>query len=248
MSMNFPGADKFMNRLFRRADNVVWDLMSGKIGIRTSEGIATLSEDGRVHINLMDDFGLALPAFAQSTPVDQINVGDIIMTGKADAVRFVVDVIEAAPTKTRGKSVAATKTTTGTPPAVSTDVVKKFRTITLDGQETTWLPPKTTVLGLDSGVMVLRSLVSLLPNGNQGLGQMQNMLMPLMMMGGTDDADMERMMPMLLMSQTGAMGDSNGMGNMFQTMMMMKMLGGGKSGSNPFGLPNGKGNSNPTFR
>lgn len=31
-NFNFPGADKIMSRMFRRADGVVWDLMTGKIG------------------------------------------------------------------------------------------------------------------------------------------------------------------------------------------------------------------------
>ena len=80
-SFNFPGANKFMDRMFRKADGVVWDLMSGQIGVQTSEGIVTLvgeGENARVNINLLDEFGIALPAFAQSTPIDQIKVGDII--------------------------------------------------------------------------------------------------------------------------------------------------------------------------
>jgi hypothetical protein len=217
--MNFPGANKFMDRMFRKADGVVWDLMSGKIGIRTQNGIATLGDDGRINNNLLDEFGVALPAFAQSTPVDQIQIGDIIYTGTRDQVRFVIGEVEpAAVAKSR------TKATGLTPPAV-----KKFRTMDLNGTESTWTPPKTTILGLDSGVMVLRSLMTMLPNGDKGLGQMQNMLMPLMMMGGGElGTDVEQMLPFMLMSQVNG-GDAGGMGQMMQTMMMMKMLGGGKT-------------------
>jgi len=216
--MNFAGANKFMDRMFRKADGVVWDLMTGKIGIKTPNGIATLGDDGRINNNLMDEFGIALPAFAQSTPVDQIQIGDIIYTGTRDQVRFVIGEVEPSAKPSRGK--------TGlTPP-----VIKKFRTMDLNGTESTWTPPKTTILGLDSGVMVLRSLMTMLPNGDKGLGQMQNMLMPLMMMGGGElGSDIEQMLPVLLMSQVNG-GDSSGMGQMMQTMMMMKMLG-GKNGN-----------------
>lgn len=223
-NFNFPGANKFMDRMFRKADGVVWDLMSGKIGVQSTEGIVTLEGEGdnaRVNINLLDEFGVALPAFAQSTPVDQIAVGDIIYTGKRDTVRFVIGVVESKP---------AAKTTKASTATVSE--IKKFRVMSVDGNITTWAPPKATILGFDSGVMVLRSLMSMLPNGNQGLSQMQGMLMPMLMMGGGElDGDMEKMLPLMLMSQNGS--DTSGMGNMMQMFMMMKMFGGSK-GSNPF--------------
>ena len=65
-------ADKFMGRMFRKADGVVWDLSSGKLGIRTNEGIATLAgegEEAQVVVNMFDQFGIEVPAFAQSTEV-----------------------------------------------------------------------------------------------------------------------------------------------------------------------------------
>lgn len=217
-TFNFPGANKFMDRMFRKADGVVWDLMSGQIGVQTSEGIVTLvgeGEDARVNINLLDEFGIALPAFAQSTPIDQIKVGDIIYKGARDKIFFVVGTVEAKPPA--AKTVKATA-------AVAAPEVKKFRVMSLEGTETTWTPPKTTILGFDSGVMVLRSLMNLLPTGDKGLNQMQGMLMPLMMMSGGDlGGDLDSMVPMMLMSQMGG-GDAGGMGNMMQMMFMMKMM------------------------
>jgi len=233
-SFNFPGANKFMDRMFRKADGVVWDLMTGKIGIQADGGIVTLEgegEDARVNINLLDEFGVALPAFAQSTPVDQIAVGDIIYTGKRDTIRFVTGLVET--TKPAAKTTKAAATTA---PAI-----KKFRVMSLDGTSSTWTPPKATILGFDSGVMVLRSLMSMLPTGDKGLNQMQGMLMPLLMMSGGDlGGDLDSMVPMMLMSQMGG-GDAGGMGNMMQMMFMMKMMnkdggfGSGKTGgSSPF--------------
>ena len=197
-----PSMDKFINRLFRRADGVVWDLMSGKIGVATQDGIATLEGEGadaRVSINVIDEFGLPLPAFAQSTPVDAVKVGDIIYSGK-ERISWVIEKTE-----------------------------KGFKVMKPSGETVSWNPPKVSMLGLDSGVMVLRSLVNLLPNGNQGLGQMQNMLLPLMMMGGdgVGEGQLEKMLPLILMSQVSG-GDQGGMNNMLQTMMLMSVMGGGK--------------------
>lgn len=206
-AMNFPGADKLMSRFFRPAEGIVWDLMSGKVGVQTSEGIVTLSgegDDAQISINLLDDFGMPLPAFAQSTPVDAIKVGDIIYRGKRETVSFVIKAEDG-----------------------------KFRVMNVDGTSSAWSPPKVNVLGFDSGVMVLRSLMTMLPNGDKGLGQMQSMLLPMMMMGG-DNADLEKLMPLMLMSQTGNLGggaDAGGMGNMMQMMMLMKMMGGDKGGT-----------------
>jgi hypothetical protein len=214
--MNMPGMDKFMNRMFRKAEGVVWDLMSGKIGVLTDEGISTLEgegDDARVSVNLMDDFGIALPAFAQSTPVADVKVGDIIYSGKT-RITWVIEV-----NADKGN----------------------FRVMKPNGESTTWTPPKVSMLGFESGVMVLRSLMSMLPNGDKGLGQMQNMLMPMMMMGGLSGADgegndmMEKMMPLMLMGQMNGGTDSGGMGNMMQTMMMMKMMGGDNHVSDMFG-------------
>lgn len=207
-ALNFPGADKFMSRMFRKADGVVWDLMSGKIGVATDEGIATLDitdpDAPRVNINLFDEFGMALPAFAQSTPIDAINVGDIIYRGKRDTISFVVE-------KKEGK----------------------FRVMNVDGTSATWTPPKVSMLGLESGVMVLRSLVNMLPGGSTGVSSMQNMLMPLMLMGGLEGEGLEKMMPFMLMQQmNGGAGTGDGGNGMMMAMMMASMMKGG-GGSNP---------------
>jgi hypothetical protein len=105
-----------------------------------------------------------------------------------------------------------------------------------DGTRSTWSPPKVQMLGLDSGVMVLRSLINMLPGGQGGLGQMQNMLMPLMLMGGEDiGLDLDSMMPLMLMSQMGvpqatadgstpAAANPFGGGNMMQTMLLMQLM------------------------
>lgn len=203
-SFNMPGADKFMSRLFRRADGVVWDLMTGKIGVQTTDGIATLDgtpdENGggvSININMFDDFGMPLPAFAQSTPISSVNVGDIIYRGDRNNVAWVV--------------------------AKNTDK-GSFKLMKPNGETANWVAPKVSMLGLDSGVMVLRSLMTMLPAGDKGLGQMQNMLLPLMMMGG-ENVNLDKMMPLMLMSQMNG-ADASGGSNMAQMMMLMSMMGG----------------------
>ncbi len=214
--MNFPGADKLMSRFFRRAEGVVWDLMTGKIGVQTDEGIAALAGAGtdddpyRVNVNMFDDFSAPLPAFAQSTPKDGVQVGDIIIRGAKDNIAWVIE------KKDNGS----------------------FRLLKPNGESASWTPPNVTMMGFDGGVMVLRSLVSMLPGGDKGLGSMQNMLLPMMMLGGEDGMDFEKIMPMMLMSQMN--GGADGGNNMMQTMMLMSMLKGGGSGTPLLGGKGGK--------
>lgn len=212
MNMNMNMGDmgnKMMSRYFRKVDGVVWDMMTGKIGVISSEGITTLSgegEDSQIEINLMDQFGMPVPAFAQNTPVDSVSVGDLIY-GDSRPKGWVIEVIK------------------------KEDKNTKFRLMTPSGTTTTWTPPKVSMLGFDSGVMVLRSLMNMLPNGKGGLDSMTGMLMPMMMMGG--DIDLDSIMPMMLFSQLGASGtgtDANpAMGNQMMQLMMMQSLMGGSN-------------------
>lgn len=228
--MNFNKT--FMDRFFRSVDNMVWDMMSGKVGFKTKEGICsielgTLNEDkteaadAQVSVNPFEDFGMAVPAFAQSVPIASIALGDMIYSSAQDKVLGWV-------TKRNEKS---------------------FKLMKQDGTRSDWTPPKVQMIGFDSGVMVLRSLMNMLPGGSSGLGQMQSMLMPMMamgMMGGDGDTtsagglDLKSMMPMMLMSQMGLGGatapeGANPMASMMPMMMMMQMMKGGGGGGSKGG-------------
>jgi len=212
---NMFNSSKLMDRFFKRVDDVVWDLMSGKVGIKTGEGIVTVEGEGdeaQPVLNLFDQFGVAVPAFAQNTPTAAVNIGDLIYGAKG-VTGWVVE-----------------------------KNAKSFKILQANGTRTTFVPPKIAMFGFDSGVMVLRSLVNMLPGGNAGLGGMQGMLLPMMMMGG-ENVDLESIMPMILMMQMGAgnvvaadgttaPAGMNGMANMLP-MMMMQMM--GKGGKSPFG-------------
>lgn len=216
----FFNPEALMSRYFRKVDNVVWDMMTGKIGILTSNGgISSIDGEGdaaTITTNLIDQFGMAIPAFAQQTPIGDVKVGDMILQAN-DKPAWVVAKFE---TETAGKPNVA------------------FELLRADGTSTKYRAPKVNVLGFDAGgVMVVRSLLSMLPGGAGGLGEMQNAMLMLSMAGG-DASDIEDMLPMMLMSQMGGIGAltggataapaAGGMGNMVQMMLMAKMMGGGK--------------------
>ncbi len=250
MDMNDMGmgalGEKLVKRFFRRVDDCVWDLMTGKLGVRTKDGIATLDgvgDEAQINVNLFEQFGMPLPAFAQSTPVDAIKEGDIVYNDRK-MLGWVIKRPE--------------------------PVTWAFKILKVDGSRTEWRPPKVNSIGIDlSGAMVLRSLINTLPTG--GLGTMQSMLLPMMMMGGGSFGDLEDMLPAMLMMQCGGMPGMPGlpgmpgaeaapaakgkkgaapavpvaavnpMAGMMQTMLMMKMMGGmgrkgggGKPGANWF--------------
>jgi hypothetical protein len=215
--------EKMMGRMFKRVDTVVWDLMSGKLGVRNSDGeIVTFEgegDDARLTINPFEDFGVALPAFAQSTPFDSVKVGDLIYTN-GDTPGWITEI----------KVTPKTKTSDGGK--------KSFRLMRASGSVTTWIPPKVSMFGLESGVLVVRSLMTMLPGGESGLAGLQGMIMPMILMGGGEDGNIEKMLPLMLMMQMGNGGaaGANPMGGMMQTMMMMKMMGGDTGGfGNMFG-------------
>ncbi|MFT5130020.1 MAG: hypothetical protein ACI8W8_003649 [Rhodothermales bacterium] len=209
---------RLMQRFFRPVKGVVWDLMTGRVGVRTESGIVTLEGEGdaaELVSNMFDEFGMELPAFAQSTPVEEIKTGDLIY-GERGPIGWVIGL-----------------------PAPE---AKDFTLLKPSGDHGPWRPPKVKSLGLDlSGVMVLRSLINTLPDG--GLGDMQSMLLPMLRMGGDDIGlgDVGEILPMLLMTKTGILGKSEGMSGMLQTMLMMKMV---KKNDRPDGpLPRDRGRS-----
>lgn len=191
--------NKFTDRMFKRVDNAVWDLMSGTVGFKTKEGILSIDlgekdtkgnyDSPQIVINLFDEFGMAIPAFAQNTPVSMIEMGDLVYSASSNnALGWVV--------KKNPKS---------------------FDLLKADGTRSNWTPPKVQMLGMESGVMILKSFMTMLPG--EGANNFQNSLMPLMMMGMMDGDDkMDKLIPMMLM-----MGGGNSqMMSMLPMMMLMK--------------------------
>lgn len=208
---------KFLNRLFRKVDNVCWDLMSGgSLGIITDDGIATCTgegDDAQINLNPFDAMSVNIPAFAQNTPVDAVKIGDIMYNFDGSKCGWVVE--------HKGKT---------------------FKVLKPSGERVTWTAPNTPMLGLGNGVMVLRSLTNMFGGDPVSTGAF-NPMMFMAMMGGDEDSsiDFDRLIPLMLMSQmgqtvpgadgtavpnpmAGMMGGANGM----NPMMLMMMFSGKK--------------------
>jgi hypothetical protein len=191
-------------RMFRKVEGLVWDIMSGKIGIQSKGGFVTLETSGegtevvyRVNENLIDVFGMPIPAFAINTPNADINIGDLIVGAKG-ILGFVV------------KKNAA-----------SLVILKE------DGQQTVYTPVKTQVFGLD-GYMVVKSLTGLL--GTEGAAGLQGSLLPLLMLGGDSGTDLDNILPLLLMQGQGQTQGGVGF-NLQSALPLLLMSKGGLGGS-----------------
>src|SRR5579859_987080 len=167
-----------LSKLVRKVENLVWDVMSGKLGIQGLDGIYTLESSGEgtnlvhnVSLNPFDTFGMRIPAFAVNTPNADIEIGDIIV-GAKEVLGWVV------------KKNAA-----------SLQILKK------DGQITQYSAVKTQIFGTN-GYMVVKSLQGLLGQG--GANDLQSNLMPLLLLGDDAGVNVEKILPlMLLQGQTG---------------------------------------------
>lgn len=200
MSMN-----KFMNRMFRRISSLVWDVTTGAVGVKTDQGIFTVSFDDdnnpTLNVNPLDSFGLAIPAFATQVALADVKIADLVC-GDTSVLGWVVD-----------KTAAALKLMDHT------------------GRTFTWAPPKVAIMGTQ-GVLVVQTLISL--TGSPANAQsFAGSLLPLLMLGGEGgDSKLEKMIPFLLMSQqSGAAGAAAPAGGLFNNpMMLMMMMGGGGLG------------------
>lgn len=207
------------DRFFRKVDNMVWDITTGKLGIMTDTGIATLdlgtlnaegeAENPSVSINALTEFGFALPAYALSVSVAEINVGDVIYNGSKQKILGWV---------TAKKD-------------------NRFELLKEDGTSGRWTPPAVKILGFDTGVLVVRSLMNML-GGTSGVDNLNGNIMQLvfmsqMMGNGLDDDRLGNILPFLLMGQLKIGGfdatTGGGMSQMLPMLMMGQMFGGGKS-------------------
>lgn len=84
--MNF-NTNSMRNSFFREISNVAMDMQTGKLGVVTSEGIITATDDG-VSVNPITEMGFKIPAFAMRVPVSELTKGDIII-GNGDPVFFI---------------------------------------------------------------------------------------------------------------------------------------------------------------
>lgn len=223
--------NKYMNRMFRRVADLVWDLTSGQVGVQTADGIHTFSIDAdgnaSVNVNPFESFGVPIPAFATRKSLADVQQGDLIV-GDKNILGWVVD-----------KTTAALKLHDH------------------NGNGKTYTPPKVGVLGIPDGVLVVQNLLNL-TGSQEGMQGFAGSLMPLLMLqDGSGEGALEKILPFMLMQQTtgtqaGGAGGFNplmllalqgkgGKGKGLDlsdpmTLMMMGGFGGGAGGFNPLML------------
>lgn len=196
--------------MFTKVNGVLWSMTTGKLGIKTKNGIAihnkteVIGDEQDVHsieVDVFEDFSMAIPAFAQRKPLTSVVPGDIIVVS-------------------------------GKPKGFVTEVLAdkgKLRILSLNGNESLHNPPKIKLMGEISGVMVLQSLLSFFGNDQTKMGEFGNSLMPFLMMSGNDkENSLDKILPMMLYSSmTGNSSGGGGfMNNMMQMMMMQSLIGG----------------------
>lgn len=199
-------ANRMMDRMFRRVDNVVWDMMTGQIGVKNRDNaIITrgplIEEDNKVDFELMENlfesFAMPIPAFAQATNRSDVKLGDMIVMA-SNRFGWITAIKE-----------------------------RSFSIKLVDGSNTSWSPTVVNTLGGTSdSIMVVRHLMDM-SGGQAGMTNMAGMLMPMMMMSQdpTSDTRLEKMIPMMLMMNT--IGGGAATSNPMMPMMMMSMMGGG---------------------
>lgn len=193
--------------MFRRIDGLVWDVVSGSVGLQTENGIYTvsLSADNtpQLNVNPLDDFGVALPAFATQATFDEVQPLDIIV-GDSGIIGWVLE-----------KNTAS------------------FKVLDHNGHQKTYVPPKVSILGT-SGVLVVRNLMSL-TGGAANANNFTSMLLPLLALGGGDN--LEKLLPLLLLSSQGGAAGATGVAGAapaaggFNPLMLLLLKDGGLGGS-----------------
>lgn len=206
-------ANKFTRRMFRRIAGLVWDIQTGQIGVKTENGIYTLTApeteggDYGVTVNPFDAFGLDIPAFATQTTHADVALGDLIV-GDKGILGWVIAKTDAA-----------------------------FKVLDHNGQLKTYVPPKIAIMG-QQGTLVVRNLLNL-AGGQAGANNLVSSMLPLLALGGGEDK-LESVLPFLLMSQQGAAGTAaaaNPMSSLLPLLLLKKGgLGGGSGLDNPLML------------
>lgn len=224
--------NKFMNRMFRRVSGVVIDALTGKVGVKTDDGVFTCELTGsgatvshEISVNILDGLSFNVPGFASQVEFDKVKAGDLVLNDKGIGGWVV------------GKTAKALKLADHT------------------GSVKTYQPPKVTIMGGagPSGVLVVQTLFSLTGSaeGAAGIGQMLPMLMllgdgndskldsilPLILMqgaagGGAAAGGLNSILPLLLLSKDGGLGGSGGssIDKLLPILAMSGGLGGGAAG------------------
>jgi hypothetical protein len=189
---------KLLNQVFAQVDGVVWDLMSNTTGIRRDGGIYTLASDDSIEFNPLDAMSMAIPAFSQLTPTDQVKRGDVLMNGNKPS-GWITEV------------------------KTSKDKPISLKALSFQGHETVFRPKAVKMLGMN-GVTVVRSPLnfSATQGGKEATGFDMTSLLPLMLLGDKGGSGIDGK-TIALMSLMG----SGGLGGMNPMMLALLMGDGG---------------------
>lgn len=187
-------------------DGIVWDLLTGKVGVQLAEGIVTFeeTEDGvQLNNNLFDTGAVTLPAFAMPTDPSDIRKGDLIRKDGR---------IQGWVTKT---------------PTASR---RTFELLKPNGMVGTMSVPKSSFMGMNlAGLEVIKDLMNL--GGEGGIDDLHKSLLPLVLLGEDGGRDMDDILPLVIMSQ-GGLGGGEGAGNLNNMLpLLLLSKGGGSSDS-----------------
>lgn len=209
--------NKFLNRMFRKVNGVVWDLASNSLGLQNTNGIYTLNKETTegsgnapatvqysVSVNPFDSFGFAIPAFAQITKLSDVSIGDIVV-GETSALGWVI--------KVNGRS---------------------LQLMDQSGMTKNYTPPKLAILNQD-GALVVKSLTGLF--GQEGASGFSNALLPLLLAGDGLGSGLDDLLPIMLLTQQQAGGNGNALASALPTILMMKAMSGGKGNMENLMLP-----------
>lgn len=219
MSFKDKLLQRLKNNLFRKVKGVRWNPATGGMGVATKDnGIRSLiKEGGTYHVqDGLDLISFELPAFGQRVALSALSKGDLIVSESGRPSGWVIDFT------TEGEGEDQKRT--------------KVRIMSVNGKESTVNPVSiTSGFGDSSGeknLMVVKNLFNL--TGASDGNQLQNMLLPLLLLG-KGDGDLDNLLPIFLMSQQGG-GEGGMFGGMnMQNMLPMMLMGGSGGISDLFG-------------
>lgn len=205
--------DKLVDKMFKKVENVVYDLTTNSIGVKKDDSVFSLVKDEDTYViseNILADFAQAIPAFAKSVSVNDVKIEDLILDSAGNPYGWVLKVND-----------------------------KSLKVLKLNGTTSNVVPSKVGLLGSGQTVMVISSLMQ---SNGQALDPMMLMMLsensdmlPMFMMmqsqnASTDNNQMNQLLPLLMMSK-GKKGSSDEMMKMI--LMQQMMSGGNMNGMNP---------------
>lgn len=209
--------NSLLEQLFKPINTVVWDLTTNKTGVKSTDGIYTLGEDGTIEVNPFDGFSMELPAFSQLVPISDVKKGDVIVSG-GKATGWVLE--------TAGLTTPATD---GEGHDTEVPALKKAITaISLQGHVTRFRPKNVSMLGIKNGITVVRSPLTFGEQTGEASGL--SAMLPLLMLSGLGSeggsTDMKSIMMLSMLSGGNMLG-----GGQMNPLVMMALMG----DSSPFG-------------